>query len=76
MVGVKSRKQIHDAELIQEVEELIEEACFAKAIDFGDVFTLGEVFGNAGLVPVGDAPGESFGNSLGGPFDQVHGVGV
>ena len=49
---------------------------FAKAIDLGDVFALSEVFGNAGLVPVGDAPGEAFSNSLRGPFDQIHGAGV
>ena len=66
---IKPCKQLHDTELVQEVEELIEEPCFAKAIDLGDVFALSEVFGNAGLVPVGDAPGESFSNSLRCPFD-------
>jgi len=74
MVGVKIRKQIHDAELIQEVEELIEEACFAKAIDLRDVLALSEVFGNACLIPVGSAPGEAVGNSLRGSLDLIHGV--
>ena len=76
MAGVKSGKQIHDAEVIQEVKELIKEPRFAKAIDLGDVFALSEVFGNAGLVPACDAPGETFSDALRGPFDQIHGAGV
>ena len=69
VLGVKPHEQFHDAELIKKVEELIEEPRFAKAIDLRDVFAISEFFGYTGLVPVGDAPGEAFGNSLRCPFD-------
>jgi hypothetical protein len=69
VVGIKAEEEIHDAELIKKVEELIEEPRFAKAIDLRDVFAISEFFGYTGLVPVGDAPGEAFGNSLRCPFD-------
>jgi hypothetical protein len=59
---IKSCKQLHDPELVEEVEELIKESCFTKAINFGNIFSVSEVFGNACLVSVSGAPGEAFSN--------------
>ena len=74
VVGIKVQEEIHDAELMKKVEELIEQTCFAKAIDLRDILALGQVPGNACLIPVGSAPGEAFGNSLRGSLDLIHGV--
>ena len=71
--GIKCPEQIHDAELFEEVKELVKEAGFPKAIDLGDVFSLSQVFGDARLVSVSGAPCEAISDILRCPGDQVHG---
>ena len=63
-IGIKFIEQVHEAKLIEEIEELIKESGFTKAIDLRDIFTLSKVFGNACLVSVSGAPAQAFSDFL------------
>jgi hypothetical protein len=67
--GIKRGEQLHDPEVLQEVEELIKESGFTKAIDLRDVFTLGKVFGDACLVSVSSTPTQTFSDVAGCPVE-------
>jgi len=47
---------------VEEVEEFIEEPCLAKAVYFLDVFAIGEITGDAGLIFNPGLPAEALGN--------------
>ncbi|UCG63744.1 MAG: hypothetical protein JSW12_13845 [Deltaproteobacteria bacterium] len=68
-LGIKCGEQLHDPELLQEVEELIKESCFTKAIDPRDVFAVIQVFGNACLVSVSSTPTQALSDFLGCPLE-------
>jgi hypothetical protein len=67
--GIEFIEQLHDPELLQEVEELIKESCFTKAIDLRDVVAVSQVFGNACLVSVSSTPTQTFSDFLGCPLE-------
>jgi hypothetical protein len=67
--GIEFIEQLHDPEVLQEVEELIKESGFTKAIDLRDVLALGKVFGNACLVSVSSAPTQTFSDVPGCPVE-------
>ena len=71
-IRIKLHEQIHEAESLKEVKELIKESGFAKAIDLRDIFAVSQVFGNARLVSLGCAPGKAISDFPGSPFDQIH----
>jgi hypothetical protein len=49
-VGIEIEKKVRDFQFIQEVEEFIEEPGFTETIDFGDIFSIGEIFCDPGLI--------------------------
>lgn len=63
-IGIKFFEQSHKAKLLQKVEKFVEQSCFTKAIDLGDIFALSEVFGNTCLVSVCGAPGQTVSDFL------------
>lgn len=54
---IKPHKQIFKAELVEKTKELIKKPCFAKAINFRDVFAVSKIFGYTGLISIGGVPG-------------------
>jgi ABC-type microcin C transport system permease subunit YejB len=63
-IGIEFIEELHEPAFIDEVEELIKEPGFTKAIDLRDIFTLSKVFGNACLVSVSGAPAQTFSDFL------------
>jgi len=57
-------KEFVETEGRKKTKELIEEASLTQAVDFGDIFSCGQICGNARLVPLGSVPSESVGNVL------------
>ena len=54
--GIKPHKQIFKAELVEKTKELIKKPCFAKAINFRDVFAVSKIFSYTGLISIGGVP--------------------
>ncbi|MBU4261224.1 MAG: hypothetical protein KKC76_05000 [Proteobacteria bacterium] len=61
-LGGESFQEGHDADLAEEVEELIEESCLARAVDFLEVLATGEIRGDTGLTFNPVLPAEALGN--------------
>ncbi|MDR3569745.1 MAG: hypothetical protein P4L43_17090, partial [Syntrophobacteraceae bacterium] len=49
--GIEAGEEVHDAQFFEEIKTLIETSGFTQAVDFADLFALGEVFSNSCLVP-------------------------
>jgi hypothetical protein len=71
-LGVKPLKQILKTEPLKKVKEFVKEPGFAETINFRNIFSIGKVLGNAGLISVGGVPGESVGDILGSVFEDIH----
>lgn len=64
IAGNQSHEKRLESEMVKEIEELVKETRFAQAVNFGDVISLSQFFGDPGLVPGSGAPGESVGDIL------------
>ena len=49
--GIQVCEEAHGSYFFEEIEELVEESGFSKAVDFADLFARGEVFSDSCLVP-------------------------
>ena len=55
--GIEPHEQILETEKIKKIKKFIKESGLAKAIYFGDIFSVGKILGNPSLISIGGMPG-------------------